>query len=847
MISCALRGWRHRFGPIVTPVLVTFLLLARSLAQENHQDHEAEQQKTHLPDGPGKETFVHDCGTCHSPEVVVGKGYAADGWAQVVGVMVDKGAQVSGDHFPTIVRYLAANFPPINGKGDVIRTPTAELESFASAPVSAAKPEARPSEVKTYPGLCGSCHGGDLNGGTGPSILQFVRYHTDAEIMDVLQSKNSPFRTDDKMPIYQLPDDQMHPLLTDLRVLAGTNPTMATGGFTGYSFTYSRSGARIIVTDTNAPPFGAGSGGETPRFQPRPATLELTNGHKLAGTLMAQTESDAALLSVDGKMHLLAPEGTRYRDKPIEPKSDWLTYHGSISGNRFSVLDQINSRNVQKLSVAWKLPIPSSPRLQATPIVVDGVMYMTAWNELYALDATTGIPIWSFHQPHSNGILGEAGRGSNRGAAVSGNLVFMLTDNAHLLALDRRNGTKVWDVELGSIKDAVMASSAPLVAGDLVIVGVGGGEEGVRGFIDAYKVATGEHAWRFYTIPNRGEKAADTWIGNALEHGCGSTWMTGSYDPALKMVYWGTGNPCPDENGAERIGDNLYTCSVVALSFRTGKLIWHFQFTPHDTHDWDSTQSMILVDRKWQGQDRKLLVHGDRDGYFFVLDRTDGKLLLAQPLTSKVTWTTGYGKDGRPILTSAWESTLGGTAICPGAFGGPNWPDPSYNPLTNLFYVRVSDTCGIYTARIDPLTTGINSWGEGGIPDEKARQDLKNLTSGGYGAESFIRAVDIFTGKKVWDFSPLERSGVLSTAGGVVFIGGRGGLTALDARTGKELASVDAGVPPTVLPVFAASPMTYMVGGRQYVALSGTGVMVAYALPDYVSNSVALKEHPRAP
>jgi len=696
------------------------------------------------------------------------------------------------------------------------------LPTFAQQPVfrraTPPAPEIKPTEVKLYPDRCGSCHGNDMKGGSGPSILDYIRYHTDVEVTVVVRSTAAHLDL-------QLPNDELRQVLADVRVLAGTNPTMATGGFTGRGFTYGRGGRSVPTSEESTP---AGPLTPVPNFQPRQTTLTLANGRTLQGTLMAQTDSDAQLLTADGKYHLLARDGEKYRDKPIEPKSNWLSYHGSDSGNRFSTLDQINKANAEKLSVAWRLPIPSSPRLQATPIVVDGIMYMTGWNELYALDATTGSPVWSYREPHTEGILGEAGRGSNRGVAISGDRLFFLTDRAHLLAFDRKRGTKLWDVELGSIKDSVMASSAPLIAGDLVIMGVGGGEEGIRGFVDAYKISTGEHAWRFYTIPKRGEEAAKTWIGNALEHGCGATWMTGSYDPALDLVYWGTGNPCPDGNGAERLGDNLYTSSVVALSLKAGQLKWYFQFTPHDTHDWDSTQSMILIDRKWNGSDRKLLLHGDRNGYFFVLDRTNGELLLAQPLASKVTWTTGYDKDGHPILTSASESTPEGTATCPSGFGGPNWPDPSFNPITNLFYVRVSDSCGIFTAGVDPLSE-VNRWSGGGVPNDTARQGLKQLLNG-YETGDFIRAVDIFTGKKVWDFPDAERSGVLSTAGGVVFIGGPGGLTVLDAKTGEDLKLLDVDLPPSPPPVLTASPMTYMVGGKQYVVLSGVGVVVAYAL-----------------
>lgn len=731
----------------------------------------------------------------------------------------------------SITVLLSAFLLPIRAQQS---TSTEAGRSSEGQPPTATTAPVAPQQPKTYLNLCSSCHGPDMRGGIAPSILGFVRYHTDAELTKVLEDKASMFRlgskaeAQDTMPVFQLSQQELTELLSEIRVLAGTNPAMATGGFTGRSFVFGGGAGGFGVKWVDPADEPAFSATPIPNFQPLQTTVHLSNGKLLRGTLMAETDSDAELLTLDGRYHLLAREGNQYRDKPIEPKRDWLTYHGNISGNRYSTLDQINARNVKNLVVAWKFPIPTSPRLQGTPIVVDGIMYMTGWNELYALDATTGSPIWSYRKPHTRGILGEAGRGSNRGVAVSGNRLFFLTDNAHLIAFDRLKGTKLWDVQLGPINEGVMASSAPLVVNDLVMVGVGGGEEGIRGFIDAYNAETGERAWRFYTIPQRGEPAAKTWLGQALEHGCGATWMTGSYDPDLDLVYWGVGNPCPDDNGAERIGDNLYTCSVVALSAKTGTLKWYFQFTPHDTHDWDSTQSMILADQKWDGQQRKLLIHGDRDGYFFVLDRTNGQLLLASPMSSKVTWTSGYAQDGHPLLTPDWEATLNGTATCPAGFGGTNWIDPSYDEQTNLFYVRASDSCGIYTAGVDPLTR-VDRWDGSGLPGPGARDSLKNLAQG-YEQADYIRAIDISTGKKVWDYLAKERSGVLSTAGNLVFIGGPGGLTALDAKTGKELTTVNANVPPTVPPVFAASPMTYMIGGKQYVVLPGTGVVVAYAL-----------------
>ena len=349
---------------------------------------------------------------------------------------------------------------------------------------------------------------------------------------------------------------------------------------------------------------------------------------------------------------------------------------------------------MKRLAPAWIFPVPGAPRLEVTPLVVDGVMYITGANEAYALDATTGRQIWSFRTPRTQGLLSEAGGGANRGGALSGNRFFMATDNAHLLALDRLTGRKVWDVMMADTKEGYSATAAPIVIGDLVVSGVAGGEEGARGFVDAYRAATGERAWRFWTIPKRGEKGSETWIGNALKHGCGATWITGSYDAALGLIYWTTGNPCPDFNGDERKGDNLYTNSVVALDVKTGIMKWYFQFTPHDTHDWDSNGPVILTDQQWEGRPRKLLVHADVNGFFFVLDRTDGRLLLATPL-GKQNWTTGYGKDGRPVVTENFETTLEGTLTCRTA--APKWASASFDPSSKLFFTRVADGCS--TAR----------------------------------------------------------------------------------------------------------------------------------------------------
>lgn len=649
---------------------------------------------------------------------------------------------------------------------------------LACAAASAQQP---PSVTRGFTSHCAICHGGDGNGtDRAPGVLGFVGSHSDAEIAALVRTG----RPDKGMPRFDFRDDEIRALTAHLRGLT-TGTIQAASG-----------------------PARGGRGGAP--FQPHPATLKLRDGRTLDGTLTSQTTFSATLMTSDGKFHLLTRDGDSYAERALEPKQDWASYDGGYTGNRYSRLEQINTNNVQRLAPAWVFPVPGAPRLEVTPVVVDGVMYITGPNEAYALDAVTGRQIWQFRTARAAGLLGEAGGGANRGVAVAGSRVFMITDNAHILALDRGTGRKLWDTTMADAKEGYSATAAPLVVGDLVISGIAGGEEGARGFIDAYDAATGKRVWRFYSIPARGEKGSETWIGTALEHGCGATWLTGSYDPDSSTLYWGIGNPCPDYDGDERKGDNLYTSSVVALDVKTGQLKWHFQFTPHDTHDWDASEPLILADEQWDGGPRKLLMQGNRNGFFFVLDRTNGELLLAKPL-AKVNWATGYGKDGRPILTDHFESTLEGTLVCG---GGVNWPAASFDPISKLFYARVSDQCGIFRKNPAPIQIGERFFG--------------GTDTGQPGNQSFIRAVDIRTGQKAWDY-PLPAggggSGTLATAGGLLFFGETGGtFIAVDSKTGKPVWHFEAGQQ------WRASPMTYMVGGKQYVVLAGTGGIFAFGL-----------------
>ena len=651
---------------------------------------------------------------------------------------------------------------------------------FALAWAAVAAAQTPDAPVRTFETRCTICHSGD---GTGtdraPSILGFIGSHSDAEIAALVRTG----RVDKGMPRFAFSDGEMDLLLKHLHTLTAGAP---------------------LAGSQARPAVGI--------FQPHSASLKLRDGRALSGTLTSETAFSATLLTADGKFHLLTRDGDSYAERQIEPKQDWASYDGNLTSNRYSRLEQINTNNIQRLAPAWVFPVPNAPRLEVTPLVIDGVMYITGPNEVYALDAVSGRQIWVFRTPRTAGILSEAGGGANRGVAVAGNRVFMATDNAHILALDRGTGQKVWDVTMADAAEGYSSSAAPLVVGDLVLSGVAGGEEGARGFVDAYKVATGERAWRFYSIPARGEKGSETWLGSALERGCGATWLTGSYDAALETLYWAVGNPCPDFNGDERKGDNLYTSSVVALDIKTGKLKWYYQFTPHDVHDWDSVQPMLLVDEQWEGRPRKLLLHGDRNGFFFVLDRTNGELLLAQPF-STVNWATGYGKDGRPVLTEHFDSTLEGALVCPGVGGGANWPAASYNPITKLFYVRVIDGCAIYKKDPAPIDMGQRFFGGTGV--------------GQPGNTLFVRALDFRTGRTAWEYKLANGggSGTLSTAGGLLFFGEGGGtMTAVNAATGKPVWHFETGQ------TWRASPMTYMVGGKQYVALAGTGGIFTFAL-----------------
>lgn len=515
-----------------------------------------------------------------------------------------------------------------------------------------------------------------------------------------------------------------------------------------------------------------------------------------------------------------------------EPQN-WLTYNGSYSSQRYSELDQVTPRNVDDLEVKWTLQNQVFGAWQTNPIVVDGIMYITQRpNDVMAVDAVSGRVFWMYRHTNAENARVCCGA-NNRGVAVLGDKVYMGTQDAHLIAIDRINGKPLWKVKVGDVNYAYSITMAPLIVKDKVIVGVGGGEYGIRGFVVAYDAETGEEAWKFYTIPGPGEPGHESWEGDDWEHGGAPVWITGSFDPELNLTYWGVGNPGPDWNAAQRPGDNLYSDSVVALDADTGELKWHFQFTPNDGYDYDAVQVPLLVDMDWNGTPSKLMLWANRNGYFYVLDRVTGKYLLGKNYV-KVNWSSGLDENGRPIATPQPE----GMPTWPGNQGATNWYPPSYSPRTGLFYFSAwEDYATIYRAEEQEYEPGRAFLGGGftvltpaqGAPGVGiGRTNPINTWTDEVG-HAALMAMDPETGEPKWKYEQFDvsDSGMLTTASDLLFTGGREGhFHALDARTGELLWKASLGGQ------IVMAPITFMVDGVQYITVVSGHAMSTFALRD---------------
>jgi alcohol dehydrogenase (cytochrome c) len=544
---------------------------------------------------------------------------------------------------------------------------------------------------------------------------------------------------------------------------------------------------------------------------------------RLKRTLLLLAVAGASVVSLEAQQvtfdRLLRSDGESH---------NWLTYSGSFHSQRYSLLTQVTPENVKNLEPQWVFQSRSLEKYEATALVVDGIMYtVQPPNDLLALDATTGRTFWMYSYRPSADARPCCGR-VNRGVAILGDTLFMGTIDGHLVAVDAKVGRPLWDVKLERPEAGYALTVAPLVVKDKVIVGTAGGEYGIRGFLAAYDAKTGKEAWRFYTIAGPGEPGRETWGGDSWKTGGGSIWVTGSYDPESNLTYWGIGNAGPDWNGDTRPGDNLYTSSVVALDADTGKLKWHYQFSPHDEFDYDAVQVPVLADIRWQGAPRKVMMFANRNGFFYVLDRTTGQFLSGKPFV-RVNWAEGFDKDGRPNRVPGMVPTPEGTLIYPGNQGGTNWYNPSYSPRTGLFYIPSwVNYSSIYVKRPQDFVEG-RSFGGGGARNT-VPAGLRTATNNfrkedeGYGA---IRAIDPLTGEQKWEYKMVDftDAGILTTASDLLFSGGREGFFyALDARTGALLWKFIVGGQ------VQSGPMTYSVDGRQYVAVAAGNSIFAFAL-----------------
>ena len=539
------------------------------------------------------------------------------------------------------------------------------------------------------------------------------------------------------------------------------------------------------------------------------SSIELQDLVAYLKTLTNRSFAKTATADIPGG---ISPE--RMLHSAAEPQN-WTSYWGNYNGSHFTQLDQITPKNVQHLAPAWSVQMPGSVVLETTPLVVDGIMYTSGIpGQVFALDAKTGQQIWKWERrlKTENPYMTNP---YNRGVAVMGNRVFVGTLDAVLIALDARTGRELWEAPVADTMLGYTITAAPLVVKDKVIVGVAGGEFGIRGFLDAYDVKTGKRVWRFNTVPGPEETGHDTWAGDSWKTGSGATWLTGSYDPDLNLLYWTTGNPSPALNPAPRGGDNLYTCSVIAFDPDTGERKWHYQFTPGDTHDWDANEDVILTEQVVNGVKRKVLIQANRNGMYYVLDRTNGEFLFATPYVNQ-TWNKGFDKAGRPLFTDAWKSSPQGTVVAPTLTGGANWQNPSYDAVRASLFVVAAEGAQTYRSADMQYEPG-RQYG-GGAPGGGPRN----------AGSSALVAIDTLSGKTRWKYPLLRRSfaiGVMATKSGLVFSAtGEGDVIALDSSTGKALWHFMAGGN------IADGPMSYSVDGRQYIAIGAGNVLYSFAL-----------------
>jgi len=760
----------------------------------------------------------------------------------------------------------------------------------------AGSPAAVAAGEKLYRQTCQACHGGQARGDRGPALATntFAHGSEDADLFRNIRSgiSGSAMPAFSKLTTDQT--WQLISYIRSLSGGAGVSEVVAGDPAAGERLFYGKAAcgschavnarggllgpdlsaagrtsaatlrAKILNPDTDMNP------GDRGRRAPSAVVVKTADGSELRGVLRIEDTFSLQMTDLSGKLHLLdkahiqeeryefkslmpddfakrlsAPEiqnivaylknlngrdlsktvrvdipggltFERLRNSAAEPQN-WLTYWGDYQGRHYSSLKQIDTANVGQLQARWSAQLPGQSILEATPLVVDGIMYTSGSpGTVVALDARTGLQIWKYQRQQKRVNPYEINP-FNRGVAVLGNRVFFGTLDAALVALDARTGLPLWEVQVDDTMKGFSFTSAPLAVKDKIVVGITGGEFGLPGYVDAYDPATGKRIWRFHTVPQPGEFGHDTWAGDSWKRGGAPGWLTGTYDPDLDVLYWPIGNPGPDSDYTIRKGDNLFSCSVVALDPATGRRKWHYQFTPNDSHDWDATEDVVLVDQTYRGLKRKLLLQADRNGMFYVLDRNDGKFLSGTAFAHQ-TWNAGFDENGRPKVIPGTDASPAGTVVYPSGGGANNWRSPSYDPASGWMYLVYTDSGQKYVRQTEEYEIGKQYWGGRG-----SRVAGETESSG-------VMALDVETGEAKWRFKIAQASlggGVMATGGGVVFASAAdGNLIALDSRTGKELWRFQTGGR------IAASPMSYSVDGKQYVAVSAGNVLYSFALPD---------------
>jgi len=653
---------------------------------------------------------------------------------------------------------------------------------------------------------CGACHGVNARGGVvGPDLSAAASIPAERLLSKITNpggtAPGRPRRRGDAEPAVVTAKTK------DGRTLRGMRAAEDT--FTVHLVTAA--GERHMLNKASLASYAAEPGTLMPSdYGKRLSGAEIQDVVAYLKTCKERDLAKAATVNIPGGLSY-----ERIRNAAAEPHN-WLTYWGNYNGSHYSALKQIDTRNVKQLQTKWAAQLPGDSLLQSTPVVVDGVMYTAGPpGQVFAFDARTGLQIWKYQRQRKAQNPYESNP-FNRGVAVLGNRVFVGTLDAALVALDARTGLPLWEVQVADSMLGYSLTMSPLAVKDKIVVGVAGGEHGIRGFLDAYDAATGKRAWRFHTVPGTGEFGNDTWKGDSWQRGGAGTWLTGNYDPELNLVYWTTGNPGPDMDAVVRKGDNLFSCSVVALDADTGQRKWHYQFTPGDDHDWDANEGIVLADRVVDGKPRKLLLQANRNGFFYVLDRTNGQFLFAKPFV-KQTWNAGFEADGRPRWNPNANATPDGQVVFPSLVGGTNWQSPSYEAATGTFFLMTSEAGQRFIRTPMEYEPGKAYWGGRAVAIDEP-------------SKAAIKAIDAATGTVKWQ-APVSRgslaAGVLATAGGVLFSSSsEGHLMALDSKTGQQLWRMQTGG------TISSSPISYSVDGKQFVAVSAGGVLYSFGLPE---------------